>query len=297
MIEHLVLAVVLGMVALTAYAIKRAFDANRLGVRPSLYKHGESTVLIFPAAFVTAPAGALFLVALVICGAIAYRWEYYNLVFFKSKTTGGFYRMPMNAWFSVSAAVGDFPINRQVWGFLVGLGCGVRLFTGALPYVVYREALRRRGWSKWLVRAVLVFSIAQPTMLMLLTVLDSRENAFVHQSGSVLVWVLSFVYLPLMTWITRDLKQMNPKRYSKAFKGRQFFFVVHLVTSLMALGFYIAHRTTCADYAYTAFSVAEWAAFLSNICFHLVGEAEDNRNLLVELRFVDPSDTTPLPIE
>lgn len=131
-----------------------------------------------------------------------------------------------------------------------------------------------------------VIHITEQFGLIALTVIPSRENLFAHQTGFATFWVCSILNMLITTWLNyRTVKKSSSpvsesSKFKEALNLRIACTSTHLISSVFALFWYVAHEKWCQDYSYSYFAISEWVVVWSNIYFHLA-EGLDAKDIIV----------------
>ena len=223
---------------------------------------------------------------LILCLAVASGYHWKEVTSATCLVDG---RMPINVFPSISACIGDFPLNREIWGAFISLYVGLRLPTCLV--FLHTFSISAINIKQWVLMVRTVLHVIEQLCLIGLTVVTSRENLFFHQVYFALFWIASILNLVVTTWINYQAIQKNSARLDSALmtrlemtlQWRLICCTLHLVSSLSALSWYFIHESQCGDYQYTYFAVSEWLVVFSNIYFHMA-ELGDSRDLIISVK-------------
>ena len=219
---------------------------------------------------------------------------------------------------SISACIGGF--TRPIWSLCVVVYIWQRVLAGFVLHAHHHAALslggRRRGHRKteekqWLVRIVaarLWAHTGEQLFLVLLSVVSSSDNLFLHELGFAGFSSCSIANMALTCYVCSSM--VVAARHSRgsgnsggghigsgvvssssissgggggpalaaaraALRTRTVLSLAALASLLSAVYFFFAHQRACVDYRYTWFALGEWLFVFFNIIFHFEGEMRE----------------------
>lgn len=203
---------------------------------------------------------------------------------------------------SISSCIGGF--TRPIWAFCVVVYIWQRVLAGFVLHSLHVSCTGAR-YTRY-TTARLCAHIGEQFFLVLLSVVSSSDNLFLHELGfagfslcgmlnmaltcyicSVMLALVSFepttpssslVAVMSTTLGCRKSRRRSStpvKEVESILRARVFLSLCAAFCLVSAVFFFFAHNRTCVDYRYTWFALSEWLFVLSNIIFHFEGEMRE----------------------
>jgi hypothetical protein len=225
-------------------------------------------------------------IGLWLCLSISLFWYGESVTFVSCESDRN--KIPLNFAPSISACIGDFPLQRYIWGLTISFITFPRLFAAWIFFVTFKQqkhlALRTNTCIHYL---RLIFHIGEQFSLASLTIVPSRENLPMHRIFFTMFWILftlngiisTFIINRNALSIAESTSTIIQKKLALSYKWRSWCISTNILASLSALFWYYKHNTECGNYHYSLFGLSEWYIVITNIFFHLI-EVIDTINYL-----------------
>ena len=177
---------------------------------------------------------------------------------------------------SISAVIAAFEPQRFIWRFAFALD--------SLPRYLIAYLQFRRAFHRYHVASLRCYQCLQIlnscvhclelTFLLLLTYVSSNEKKSIHIAGFVGFVFCSVIHMFLTVMIDYQWKRTKEYCWSEKEKScrvkRLKCFLVHLLSLLIAMYFYVRHNRFCEPYIYSMFCLFEYCVILTNMTFHSI---------------------------
>lgn len=174
---------------------------------------------------------------------------------------------------SISAAIGKFSPQNEVWKYSILVHAIPRFFM-ATSYLQYnREVLRRSVLVVLYITALL--NIIENIGLILLSVYSSSENYSVHEKAFITFIITSEIYM-ILTVILHAKYREQSKNHSeiRSLRWKKRLAVLNISCIAAATYFFIRHNNGCENYIYTYFAISEYIVVLTNMAFHMTANMD-----------------------
>jgi len=174
---------------------------------------------------------------------------------------------------SVSASIGDYAPERNIWRCAIALGAGPRFISSILNYQLLQEALPEK---KSLIKTALALDVTRIISAGLWTYISSTDYNEFHSVNYVLYMVLSFVWCGIHTPLFFKAKvenhtgELHYKRNVYSYKWKRNCLWVQFGMFAVSLYFFIyEHNMNCFAGAYSKYALCEWVLSAANILYDL----------------------------
>ncbi|XP_043244959.1 post-GPI attachment to proteins factor 2-like isoform X1 [Amphibalanus amphitrite] len=170
---------------------------------------------------------------------------------------------------SLSAAIGNFTVQRRVWKTVIALHALPRFLIGYLYYGYWRRTLAPLHSARLLMLTAQVFYVSENFGLLGLSFVTSAENFPVHKSGFILFLTSAGFYMLLTIWLSGlPRARVTTRRERVSSRRKRLLFGVYCTCLTLSMYFYARHNESCEAGIYTLFALSEYLVVLSNIAFH-----------------------------
>ncbi|XP_008467943.2 post-GPI attachment to proteins factor 2, partial [Diaphorina citri] len=168
---------------------------------------------------------------------------------------------------SVSAAIGNYTLQRIVFTSAIVLHTGPRIIYLLAYQEYYREVLKRR--SLYLAQIAALLNIIEIVSLLALTLVPSAVNYPIHEKCFITFILTSEVYMIVTCWIYKKERQLPFNNLeSRSFNLKLKCFVLNIFCFSIAGYCFLRHNAYCEPGVYTMFALFEYVVVITNILFH-----------------------------
>lgn len=168
---------------------------------------------------------------------------------------------------SVSAAIGNYTLQRIVFTTAIVLHTGPRIIYLLAYQQYYREVLKRN--SQYLATTAAVLNVVEIVSLLGLTLVPSAVNYPIHEKCFVTFILTSEVYMVVTCWIYKKERQLPlNNQESRSFHLKVKCFVLNIICFSIAGYCFLRHNKHCEPGVYTMFALFEYVVVITNILFH-----------------------------
>ncbi|XP_065158167.1 post-GPI attachment to proteins factor 2-like [Atheta coriaria] len=157
---------------------------------------------------------------------------------------------------SISAAIGGFSPQREVWQVAISLDFVPRM---VLIYVYQHYNYSKAGNKLVYIRSILM--LIENFALIILTYYDSTHDYTIHRNAFVTFIISSLLHMFLLF-----CSQRRNDRFEIKLKNH--LAMVNFIGIFLAMFFFIVHGIHCPDYIYSLFALCEYIVVLTNIAYH-----------------------------
>lgn len=171
---------------------------------------------------------------------------------------------------SISAAIGNFSPQKEVWQTAIALHALPR-FCMAASYFQYNREILTSKVNLFIFLACLL-NVIENVALIILSFWTSSENYPVHKRAFVTFIVISELYMLLLLLLHRKCRKITKQMTHtemKSLRWKTRLVGVNIVCILAATYFFMRHNSMCEPFVYTAFAFFEYIVVLSNMAFHM----------------------------
>lgn len=169
---------------------------------------------------------------------------------------------------SVSAAIGHYKPQRDIWKTAIALQAIIRILVFMMYYRYYKEYIY--NWARYLSNIALVMYFIENTSLVTLSFWTSDENYAFHKLSFITFLITSFIHMFLMYFIMRNCRSVTKDWFDTAsMKWKRRAMMLNVSCILIACYFFYRHNKYCEPFVYSLFALSEYGVVLSNMGFHL----------------------------
>ncbi|ENN73716.1 post-GPI attachment to proteins factor 2 [Dendroctonus ponderosae] len=180
-----------------------------------------------------------------------------------------------NALPSISAAIGNFSPQREIWQTAMTLQLFPRILV-AREYLNHHHKMLHSK-NMWMGYLAFILNIVENISLITLSFFTSSKFYAVHEKAFVTFILVSEIYMLLICIVQSRYKR--PLRLSLLWKKRCM--IANVVFISLAVYFFMRHNSMCEPYVYSMFAVSEYIVVLSNIAFHFTAYLDFHEKDLV----------------
>ncbi|XP_029170125.1 post-GPI attachment to proteins factor 2-like [Nylanderia fulva] len=168
---------------------------------------------------------------------------------------------------SVSAAIGHYRPQRDVWKTAIALQAVGRTLVFMLYYRYYREHVYI--WARYLSNIALVMYAIENTSLVTLSFWTSNENYTFHKMSFIMFLITSFIHMFVAYYIMRNCLNIAKDFHDTSLKWKQRSLMLNVLSILIACYFFYRHNKYCEPLVYSMFALSEYGVVISNMGYHL----------------------------
>lgn len=168
---------------------------------------------------------------------------------------------------SVSAAIGHYKPQRDVWKIAIAVQATVRVLVLVLYYRYYKEHIYK--WAQNLSNIAVVTYTIENISLVTLSFWTSNENYAFHKLSFITFLITSFIHMLVAYFIMkncRNITRESSETVSLKWKRRSMW--LNVISILLACYFFYRHNKYCEPLVYSMFALSEYGVVLSNMGFH-----------------------------
>ncbi|XP_016919441.1 post-GPI attachment to proteins factor 2 [Apis cerana] len=168
---------------------------------------------------------------------------------------------------SVSAAIGHYRPQRDVWKIAIALQAVVRILVLIMYRRYYKEHIYK--WAQNICNVATVIYAIENISLISLSFWTSNENYVFHKVSFITFLITSVIHMQIAYYIMRNCRNIT-KESSEAIslKWKRRSMMLNLLCILFAAYFFYRHNKYCEPLVYSMFALSEYGVVLSNIGFH-----------------------------
>ncbi|XP_029674553.1 post-GPI attachment to proteins factor 2-like [Formica exsecta] len=168
---------------------------------------------------------------------------------------------------SVSAAIGHYRPQRDVWKTAIALQAIVRTLVFMMYYRYYKEHVYI--WARYLSNVALVMYAIENTSLVTLSFWTSDENYTFHKMSFVMFLLTSFIHMFLAYYIMRSCLNIAKDFHDTSLKWKRRSMMLNVFSISIACYFFYRHNKYCEPLVYSMFALSEYGVVISNMGYHL----------------------------
>ncbi|XP_032666018.1 post-GPI attachment to proteins factor 2-like [Odontomachus brunneus] len=169
---------------------------------------------------------------------------------------------------SVSAAIGHYKPQRNIWKTAIALQAIIRILVCRLYYRYYKENIYK--WAQYLSNIALIMYIVENVSLVTLSFWSSDENYAFHKMSFITFLITSFIHMLLVYYIMRNCRNITKDWFdATSMKWKQRSMMLNVLCIIIASYFFYRHNKYCEPFVYSMFALSEYGVVLSNMGFHL----------------------------
>ncbi|XP_030753438.1 post-GPI attachment to proteins factor 2-like [Sitophilus oryzae] len=163
---------------------------------------------------------------------------------------------------SISAAIGNFSPQREIWQTAISLQALPRIYV-AMEYLNHHQNVLNRN-NMWMGYVACLLNIVENLSLVTLSFFTSSKFYAIHEKAFITFILVSEMYMFLICILQRKYKRIQ--RHSLKWKKRCL--GTNLLFIFIAGYFFMRHNSSCEPYVYSMFAASEYVVVLTNMAFH-----------------------------
>ncbi|XP_043580947.1 post-GPI attachment to proteins factor 2-like [Bombus pyrosoma] len=168
---------------------------------------------------------------------------------------------------SVSAAIGHYRPQRDVWKIAIAIQALIRILVLVMYRRYYKEHIYK--WAQSICNIVTVTYAVENISLVTLSFWTSVENYAFHKLSFITFLITSFIHMQIAYFIMRNCRNIAKESYeATSLKWKRRSMMLNLVCIIFACYFFYRHNKYCEPLVYSMFALSEYGVVLSNMGFH-----------------------------
>ncbi|XP_012062673.1 PREDICTED: post-GPI attachment to proteins factor 2-like [Atta cephalotes] len=168
---------------------------------------------------------------------------------------------------SVSAAIGHYRPQKDVWKTAIALQALLRTLVFTLYYRYYKEHVYK--WAEHLSNIALIMYAIENTSLVTLSFWTSNENYAFHRMSFITFLITSFIYMFVAYYIMKNCLNIAKGSNDASLKWKRRSMMLNVICIVIACYFFYRHNKYCEPLVYSMFALSEYGVVLSNMGYHL----------------------------
>ncbi|XP_020285304.1 post-GPI attachment to proteins factor 2-like [Pseudomyrmex gracilis] len=168
---------------------------------------------------------------------------------------------------SVSAAIGHYKPQRDIWKTAIALQAIVRTLILKMYYQYYRDHVYK--WAQYLANIALVMYAIENTSLVTLSFWTSDESYAFHKMSFITFLLTSFIHMFLAYYIMRRCLNVAKDFNDASLKWKRRSMMSNVISIAVACYFFYRHNKYCEPLVYSMFALSEYGVVISNMGYHL----------------------------
>ncbi|XP_017798142.1 PREDICTED: post-GPI attachment to proteins factor 2-like [Habropoda laboriosa] len=168
---------------------------------------------------------------------------------------------------SVSAAIGHYKPQRNVWKTAIAIQALIRILVLVMYRRYYKEHIFKSAESICNI-ATAIYAV-ENISLVTLTFWTSDENYAFHKLSFITFLITSFVHMLVVYYIVRNchIVTREPSE-TTSLKWKRRSMMSNVFCIILACYFFYRHNKYCEPLVYSMFALSEYGVVLSNMGFH-----------------------------
>lgn len=168
---------------------------------------------------------------------------------------------------SVSAAIGHYRPQRDVWKLAIAVQASIRVLILIMYYRYYKEHIYK--WAQSICNAAIVTNAIENISLVTLSFWTSDENYAFHKLSFITFLIMSFIHMIVAYFIMKNCRNVTREMSeTTSMKWKWRAMVLNVFCILCACYFFYRHNRYCEPLVYSMFALSEYGVVLSNMGFH-----------------------------
>ncbi|XP_015430855.1 PREDICTED: post-GPI attachment to proteins factor 2-like [Dufourea novaeangliae] len=168
---------------------------------------------------------------------------------------------------SVSAAIGHYRPQRDVWKIAIGLQALIRVIVLVMYSRYYKEHIYK--WAQNICNIAVVTYAIENISLVTLSFWTSDENYAFHKLSFITFLIMSFIHMLIAYFIMRNCRTVTRElSETTSLKWKWRAMVLNVLSIMFACYFFYRHNRYCEPLVYSMFALSEYGVVLSNMGFH-----------------------------
>ncbi|XP_034934677.1 post-GPI attachment to proteins factor 2-like [Chelonus insularis] len=185
---------------------------------------------------------------------------------------------------SISAAIGHFEPQKNVWKLAIALQAIIRSFIFYMYYQYYHQTIYK--WAQGVINLALFTYAIENISLFTLSFWTSNENYALHKVSFITFLITSFIHMIVVCYMGKYCRStMKDSSEIKAYTIKTRAMLLNVISILSACYFFWKHNKYCEPLVYSLFALSEYMVVLTNMLFHLTAAWDfAGRKILISLR-------------
>ncbi|KAL3266964.1 hypothetical protein HHI36_011113 [Cryptolaemus montrouzieri] len=163
---------------------------------------------------------------------------------------------------SISAAIGNFSPQREVWQTAIMLQSVPRFYI-AVIYLQFHHAMAYPR-DAWMGNFAFLLNVTENISLIILSFWTSSRHYTVHEKA-----FITFILMSEFHMLLTCIMQSRFKRHNRrSLKWKRRLFLTNVSCIILGAYCYMRHNSLCEPYMYSLFAFAEYVVVLTNMAFH-----------------------------
>ncbi|KAG7197481.1 hypothetical protein KM043_013329 [Ampulex compressa] len=168
---------------------------------------------------------------------------------------------------SVSASIGHYRPQRDVWKIAIAMQGLVRIFVLLMYYRYYKEHVFK--WASTICNVSLFTYAIENISLVTLSFWTSDENYAFHKLSFITFLIMSFIHMFVTYFIMRKCRNITRELSEiTSLKWKWRYMMLNVMSILFACYFFYRHNKYCEPLVYSLFALSEYGVVLSNMGYH-----------------------------
>ncbi|XP_051168694.1 post-GPI attachment to proteins factor 2-like isoform X2 [Leptopilina boulardi] len=169
---------------------------------------------------------------------------------------------------SVSAAIGHYKPQKNVWKGAIALQAFVRALIFLMYYRFYKEKIHK--WANGISNLALVTYALENISLVALSFWSSNENYAIHKLSFITFLIMSLFHMFLTYYIMTKCRNVSKDiSDTTSIKWKYRSMIFNITSIFLACYFFYRHNTFCEPLVYSMFALAEYLVVITNMGYHL----------------------------
>lgn len=168
---------------------------------------------------------------------------------------------------SVSAAIGHYRPQRDIWKAAIAIQASVRILVLIMYRRYYKDHIYK--WAQSICGVATVTYAIENISLVTLSFWSSDENYAFHKLSFITFLIMSFIHMLVAYFIMRNCRNVSKESSeSVSLKWKKRSMISNLLSIVFACYFFYRHNKYCEPLVYSMFALSEYGVVLSNMGFH-----------------------------
>ncbi|XP_031845381.1 post-GPI attachment to proteins factor 2 isoform X1 [Nomia melanderi] len=168
---------------------------------------------------------------------------------------------------SVSAAIGHYRPQRDVWKIAIAVQAVIRVLVLVMYCRYYKEHIYK--WAQSICNIAIVTYTVENISLVTLSFWTSDENYAFHKLSFITFLIMSFIHMVVTYFIMKNCRNVTRESSETAsMKWKWRAMVLNVLSTICACYFFYRHNRYCEPLVYSMFALSEYGVVLSNMGYH-----------------------------
>lgn len=168
---------------------------------------------------------------------------------------------------SVSAAIGHYRPQRDVWKIAIAIQAVIRILVLVMYRRYYKEHIYK--WAQNICKIAMGVYVIENISLVTLSFWTSDENYSFHKFSFITFLITSFIHMQIGYFIMRNCRNITKESSeTTSLKWKRRSMMLNVFSIILACYFFYRHNKYCEPLVYSMFALSEYGVVLSNMGFH-----------------------------